>query len=91
VKRASELECLRNGREFRLSVEDPHRHAYVIGQTGSGENIYTDAFDPREPLMQDLKPMLNPVLRYVEKAPNALEFLLLYYIYRYSRREGGAL
>jgi len=28
---------LEDGREFRLSVEDLHRHAYVIGQTGSGK------------------------------------------------------
>jgi len=31
---------LEDGREFRLSVEDLHRHAYVIGQTGSGKTTF---------------------------------------------------
>ena len=53
------------------------------------QSIYTDAYDPGEPSLQDLKSMLNPVLKYVEKAPNALEFLALYYIYKYTRKEGG--
>jgi len=53
------------------------------------ESIYTDAYDPGEPSLQDLKSMLNPILKYVEKPPNALDFLLLYYIYKYSRKEGG--
>ena len=52
------------------------------------ENIYTTLFDPGEPPVQDLKTMLNPILKYVEKPVKPLEFLLLYCIYRYSRKEG---
>jgi DNA helicase HerA-like ATPase len=59
------------------------------------ESIYVNAFDPGEPPgTGDFKSMLNPILKYVERPPNALDFLLLYYIYRYSksiknRDEGG--
>jgi hypothetical protein len=61
------------------------------------ESIYADAFDPGEHPgtgTGDFKSLLNPILKYVERPPNALDFLLLYYIYRYSksnknRDEGG--
>jgi DNA-binding MarR family transcriptional regulator/energy-coupling factor transporter ATP-binding protein EcfA2 len=54
------------------------------------ENIYTTLFDPGEPLVQNLKTMLNPILKYIEGPAKPLEFLLLYYVYRCSRKEGNA-
>jgi DNA helicase HerA-like ATPase len=54
------------------------------------ESIYANAFDPGEhPGTGDFKSMLNPILKYVERPPNALDFLLLYYIYRYSKSKSS--
>ena len=47
-------------------------------------NIYTQAFDPGEPSSQDLKGLLNPILKYIEPV-RPLEFFTLYTLYREKR------
>jgi len=44
-------------------------------------NIYTSAFDPGEPSSQDLRGLLNPVLKYIEPV-KPLEFFALHTLYR---------
>ncbi|MCC6024583.1 MAG: ATP-binding protein, partial [Thaumarchaeota archaeon] len=47
-------------------------------------SIYTQAFDPGEPSIQDLRGLLNPVLKYIEPV-KPLEFFVLYTLYREKR------
>jgi DNA-binding MarR family transcriptional regulator len=47
-------------------------------------SIYIQAFDPGEPSIQDLRGLLNPVLKYIEPI-KPLEFFVLYTLYREKR------
>jgi len=52
-----------------------------ISHEAQRTDIYTNTFDPGEPSSQDLKGLLNPVLKYIEPV-KPLEFFALYTLYR---------
>jgi len=52
-----------------------------ISHEAKRTNIYTNTLDPGEPGIQDLKGLLNPVLKYTEPV-RPLEFFALYTLYK---------
>jgi DNA-binding MarR family transcriptional regulator len=65
-------------------MRDRGRAADYVPHEARRLNIYTQAFDPGEPSNQDLKGLLNPILKYIEPV-RPLEFFTLYTLYREER------